>query len=410
MSKRPFLNKGSLWGVVIVCILGGWLAILATDKTLKVARYGLANPGGCSVNDWLSCDAVHATSYAVMLGIPVAWWGVLFYMWTFLAVGFSLLTKNRERASATLAAALFLSVGAVLFSFYKSYHLLKLQVLCILCVGMYLVNFVIPLLLAEALGLSFKKFAAFIIHYIKNVFGVTSRLEFSPQPVLYGALVTSLFSLGYIGIANYEQNRHAEKQQIERALQAYFEQDPVAIKIGSSAPVWGNPQAKITIVEYSDFECRACQVAAFHLRGVLFEYRNDVRLYYLNYPLDGSINDYVKPGIHENAGLAARASVCAQQQGVFWAYHDDLFRNQKKLNREFFLKLAEKQGCDVTSFAACMDAQTTIQKVRRDIDSAHAAKVQRTPSVFINGRSLPYWYNTKFLRRVIHEELKRLRK
>lgn len=404
VSKRPCVGKPALWGTLIFCALGGWLALLATDKTFKIARYGLTNPGGCSINDWISCDAVHATSYANLLGIPVAWWGFLFYLWIFWTIAFSLFSKDRNRATATVAAAVIMSSGALVFSLYKSFHLWKLEVLCPVCVGMYLVNFVILLLLAQALGLNFRKFANFIVDYVKSVFGRKSNLNFSPQPVLYSALVISLFSLGHIGITNYEKYSQTAGYNIERALQAHFQQDFITIEVDSGA-VWGNPQAEIIIVEFSDFECPACQVAAFQLRGVLFEYRNDVRYYYLHYPLDDSINDYVKHGRHANAGLAARASVCAQQQDDFWDYHDDLFRNQKGLNRKLFLKLAEKRGWDVTAFATCMNSETTIQRVRRDIKRASEAQVRGTPTLFINGRKLRYWRSTEFIRAVIHQEL-----
>jgi hypothetical protein len=198
---------------------------------------------------------------------------------------------------------------------------------------MYIVNFTILLLLVPALGISYRKIGNFLSNYLKRVFGRPSTIEFSPKPAIYAIFITWIFIFGYLGILQYE--KHLPKREalnIEQAVKEHFEQAAIDIEVDYGAAVTGNPQADITMVEFSDFECPACRVLAFHLRILLLEYRDEVQLYFMNYPLDASINDYSKRQIHKNAGLAARAGICAQHLGDFWDYQNEMFQNQKNIS------------------------------------------------------------------------------
>lgn len=95
-----------------------------------------------------------------------------------------------------------------------------------------------------------------------------------------------------------------------------FKLVPKTVDIGNS-PVKGNKNAKVTIVEFSDFECPFCTRAYSTMEQVLKDYKNDVKLVYKQYPLP--------PTMHPNAQKAAEASLCAGDQGKFWEYHDKLF-------------------------------------------------------------------------------------
>jgi protein-disulfide isomerase len=97
--------------------------------------------------------------------------------------------------------------------------------------------------------------------------------------------------------------------------------DPVkkTIVLGD-APIRGDSNAKITIVEYSDFQCPYCQAATPTINQILNEYKGKVKLAYKHLPLS----------IHKNAQKAAEASECAKEQGKFWEYHDLLFNTQQQ--------------------------------------------------------------------------------
>jgi thiol-disulfide isomerase/thioredoxin len=167
-----------------------------------------------------------------------------------------------------------------------------MQVLCPVCVGMYLINFAILFLLIKSLGLSFSNIGSFFGSYLKSIFGRKSTREFSHQPTVYAILITWIFIVGYMGVQYFEKNLpEQEAVNIEEALKEHFEQTPISIKLDSSAAFKGNPESGITLIGFSDFECPACRVLTSQITSVLLEYRNDVSFYFMNYPLDKSINE-----------------------------------------------------------------------------------------------------------------------
>lgn len=407
-KEKTALLKWPLWIIVLCSLAGGALGIYATGLAIEVASGELVEPTGCSVNEWISCEAVHVSSYATMFDLPVAWWGVLFYAWMLFAALFSVFAKDGERVRATLSASLILALGAVLFSVYKATHLYQLGVLCPVCVSMYLLNFLIVIFIIKSLQLPLSRVPQFLAQYVGSIFGKVSDLSFSPQPVLFLALVTSLFSLGYIGLKNYEEMGQQDAG-MQRAVEDHFRQKQLSLAIHPEAAVWGNPEAELSVIEFSDFECPGCRFSAFHLRNILFEYRDKVRLFFMNYPLDGSINPHVQRSIHPHAGLAARAGVCAQQFGDFWSFHDDLFRHQKELNRNLILELAAERNWNVIEFEKCVDAEDTIERVKRDIELGKQIGVRSTPTLYINGRLVKFWNSNDFVRAVVREEVKNLK-
>jgi protein-disulfide isomerase len=99
-----------------------------------------------------------------------------------------------------------------------------------------------------------------------------------------------------------------------------FNPVPKNVEIGNS-PVTGNANAKVTVIEYSDFECPFCIRAYPTVKQIMQAYPNDVKLSYKHFPLSN---------IHPKAQKAAEAAACAQEQGKFWEYHDKLFDSAPK--------------------------------------------------------------------------------
>ena len=98
----------------------------------------------------------------------------------------------------------------------------------------------------------------------------------------------------------------------------------------------GPADARITIVEFSDFQCPYCAAAATKINDLMKQYPNDVKLVFKQFPLD----------IHGQARLAAQASLAAHAQGKFWELHDRMFANFRRLNRESILLWAKEAGVD----------------------------------------------------------------
>lgn len=132
----------------------------------------------------------------------------------------------------------------------------------------------------------------------------------------------------------------------------------------------GAGDAKLTIYEYSDFECPFCGRAQPTVEQVLRAYPKEVRLEFRHYPLD----------IHPRAMPSALAGVCAEEQGKFWEMHDRMFARQSALSDDDLKRYAGEAGMDVAKFQICVSSDTAAQKVRKDMAEAAGAGVQATPT------------------------------
>jgi protein-disulfide isomerase len=144
-------------------------------------------------------------------------------------------------------------------------------------------------------------------------------------------------------------------------------------------PMIGSPDAKVTIVAFSDFECPYCSQAAPKMHDIVKAYPKDVKLYFLHYPLS----------FHKAAMPAAVAAHCANQQGKFWEMHDKMFANQQGLTEDLFKSTAKELGLDESKFVACLGDAATKDFVNKDMEQGNTAGVEGTPSVFINGKHYP---------------------
>ena len=161
----------------------------------------------------------------------------------------------------------------------------------------------------------------------------------------------------------------------------------------SKAPVRGEPMAKISIVEFSDFECPHCGAAHPILTRVLEEFAGKAYLAFKHFPLDS----------HKNAAPAARAAVAAQAQGKFWELADRLFEHQRELSPEKIRELAKEAGLDLAKFDAALASPDAQARVDADKKDGNAAGIQATPTLYVNGRL--YNGSMQALSKYLKEEL-----
>lgn len=139
-------------------------------------------------------------------------------------------------------------------------------------------------------------------------------------------------------------------------------------------PSRGSATAKVTIVEFGDFECEACKTLADTLEVVLKSYPDDVKLVWKNLPNE-SANEFATP--------AAIAAHCADRQGAFWAYYDLLFERQGYLSETQFVQIAQEIGLDLNTFQGCYESRDTLPIVKRDYEEGLALGLTSTPTLFV---------------------------
>lgn len=155
-------------------------------------------------------------------------------------------------------------------------------------------------------------------------------------------------------------------------------------------PMRGNPDADITIVEFSDFQCPYCSRASTTVEQVIEQYGDDVRLVYLQYPL----------GNHPWARPASIAALCAAQQdpAAFWTLHDNYFQNQPTITPDNVMAKSREflagTSVDAESWTSCTEDATSeahqqaLATLDRDMALAKEYGVSGTPGFFVNGRYL----------------------
>jgi protein-disulfide isomerase len=171
--------------------------------------------------------------------------------------------------------------------------------------------------------------------------------------------------------------------------------DPVNIPTGGS-PLIGPANARIKLVEFSDFQCPFCVLAAPQIHAVLKAYPNDVSLVFKQFPLD----------FHSQAGTAAAAALAAQKQGKFWEMHDSLFAQRGRLSGPVIRELARQLGLDMKRFDADLNSADIKKNVERDEDDGEKAGVMGTPTLFINGQRFNANLSMDAIKPVLDAELK----
>jgi len=156
-------------------------------------------------------------------------------------------------------------------------------------------------------------------------------------------------------------------------------------------PFKGNSDAKILVVEYSDFQCPACGAAYEPTKNIVNEFADKIRFEYRHFPLS----------YHIFAFKAAVAAEAAGDQGKFWGYHDKLYENQEHLLKEDLIKYAEELELDIEKFKATLESNEKDEIIIADSQEGQKAGVNATPTFFVNGKKV----SASGLRQAIIDEL-----
>jgi protein-disulfide isomerase len=169
------------------------------------------------------------------------------------------------------------------------------------------------------------------------------------------------------------------------------------VDVPDDSPARGPKAAKVTIVLWSDFQCPFCSRVVPTMKQIEDTYAKDARIVFRHQPLP----------FHNNAKIAAEASMAAHDQGKFWPMHDKLFANQQALDRASLERYAQELGLDVGKFKAALDSNKFAAKVERDSSEGMQVGANGTPTFFINGREFVGAQPFESFKSVIDEEIKK---
>jgi len=180
-----------------------------------------------------------------------------------------------------------------------------------------------------------------------------------------------------------------------------------AIKVDAiSLDDWvkGNRDAKIVLIEYSDFQCPACGFYFHLLKKLEEEFGENIAIVYRHFPLSS---------IHPNAKFAAYAAEAAGKQGKFWEMHDLIFINQsewsdKKNVYEIFIRYAQSLNLNIDQFKKDFSSKEIKQKIENSYKNALKLGLDSTPTFFLNGKKIANPRNYEDFKNLIIENINKI--
>jgi protein-disulfide isomerase/uncharacterized membrane protein len=399
MSKNPRLIANIktflLTGIV------GWIVSLYTLWHRAKVKTGLdLGQAFCNINSKVNCDSIALSSYSSIGPISISLLGMIFFTIVTILALRCLRTVNQGYMGDLTQKLLTLSsvVGIVSSIALAILSLKVIGTFCLVCGMIYL--------LCLSLFFINRKIQ-------KESFSLIKKEKISPQFIFVSILAIGaqyffqpLTESAARNALSISAGEDLAPEFLKQVISEFENGNSYEISLQNS-PTEGNPSAKVTIVEFSDFECPHCAENHKNLPAVAKSFGDQVRIVYKNFPLDTACNT---AGMHHNACLAAYASRCVYQKKGFEAFKEIqnyLFKNQKFFDKKSIQEKALSLGLVSNDFEACLDSNSIKNEIKNEIELGKSLGVEATPSLYVNGRFLKMGANPDVLRSVIKEILKK---
>ena len=160
-------------------------------------------------------------------------------------------------------------------------------------------------------------------------------------------------------------------------------------KVYESLPRIGNIDSKLIIVEFVDYNCGYCKKTLSTISKLLKNFDN-IQIVFVDYPI-----------LSESSEIAARASLAANEQNAYFAYHTILLNNTKSINKNNLYKIAKELSLDIEKFKKDISSEKIKNKIIKNIKFANSLKIRGTPTFIIGKQILPGAYNYEKLKEII---------
>jgi protein-disulfide isomerase/uncharacterized membrane protein len=394
------LRRGPLTALLGLLALGIVVATYMTVAHLELFHGAGSFKSICNFGAHLSCDAVNTSDQSEVRGVGIALFALPAYaMMAFLVQRARTSPPSPARVAAALAHVL--AWPAVAYSVYLLFVMVfQLHTLCLFCLTLDTVNVAAVVLTAVAAR---EKPGALLAAAWASLDGPGKRLTLIAGGL--GAVVLGLALAGHSHLrASLEEEARAAVLGPAGSAGAAAD-EPVTIDdilpqpgprklptkrweipISEDDASVGPKDAKVTIVQFADFQCGYCRKLEQAMAAIRKTYAAEARFVFKHYPMNPRCNPMVKNEKHKYACDAAAASECARRQGKFWPMHDLLYERQAHLERSTINANAAEIGLDTAAYAVCMEDATVWASIARDAGEGASVKVTGTPRTFINGR------------------------
>jgi len=373
--EKNFLNKKIV--IFIIALIG-----LCTTVKLAAIYYDAnfnpyALPSFCSVNDFIDCDGIARTTESQFFGVPLAYWGMLFYFFVIILL-FADKLKN-------IVIFKFLEVFknpmdyiAILgvFSFAISMLLLGLSLveikkLCVLCAFTYILNLLIGLFAIDY------KNGGLVKAFKQSVEDFKDAVK--KKVYLIALVVVALIASGFL---SYTSATNVFAPQIKRMKQRKELIEMLNMKATDyavSGNILGDKDAPIKVYVYTDYNCPFCGAfdAMFHKAAAELK---GFEVIHKHLPLDTECNKFLRQPLHEGSCLMARYAMAAQTQGKFWEIDTKFFDSHPATEAEI-LDIARELGLDTEKLQKEANSDETKAALEQEIKEAYAQNINGTPAM-----------------------------
>lgn len=368
------IDKRKLF-VQILAVIGFALSVKLAMiyYTANYDKYALAS--FCSINDFIDCDGAAKSTVSQFLGIPLAYWGMLFYLLTLFLTFVDKLKnikflKFLEVFKNPMAYITVIGTFAFLVSMsLAGISIWKIKKLCILCVVTYFIDFLIALIPPLNMKDYFQSFKTTFFDFIDGI-------KNYPKTFVV-LLLLSVSFLTYSEMTDCFIPHMKRAKEIKKFMQ--MRENPYRIK----GNLLGSENADVVVELYSDFGCPICYIHNIMLHKVVQQYKN-VKVIHYNMPFDKECNYEISVTMHPGGCYMAKAAIAAGKQGDYWGMSSLLYETHP-MNEEELVPLIEKLGLDKDKLLRDMDSNETDKKIQEDLNKSYELGLDATPTMFVNG-------------------------
>ncbi len=388
------MTRRNAIAILILSIVGFVTSMYLTNLHYLIFTGALEDFSFCGISREVSCETVSASPYAKWFGVPLAWIGVMLYLfWSVLAF-FSALKPEKNNQIITGIFLLTSAVAVALNIYLGQLMFFTIGSLCLLCLLTYLLNIMVLLLSLKMAKGAMREVSIAAVQAMIPLSGGTR----------YGFILILILILaaGVLGQVRMQQGIEAASQFNEAGFR-HFQDNFSRVNVDTASdPFLGAEDAKLTIVEFSNFECPHCRKAHFTLQTMLPSYQDRVKLVFKNLPFE----------FNHSATALAQLGEAAHKQGKFWPLHDLIFSRQQDfakapLSRDELLQLARDAGLDMARLEKDFDSMEISKAVQMDVNEASRLSIDGTPVFFFNGLLLRGMPKPAIFKQVIELELER---
>jgi protein-disulfide isomerase/uncharacterized membrane protein len=375
-------SKSKKISLFVIAILGFLISIKLFLIYLDVNYNPYALASFCSINEIVDCDGVEKSMLSHIFGIPFACWGMFLYSVVILFIFVDKLKKIKilrflevfKNPQMYIAALGYIALTLSLILAITAY--IQIKKICLLCGLTYLVDLALGLVATEFKdGGILKVFKTSIDDLIDGV-----KI---PKYGISLAICVSIF-VGFLFYTNstYVFVPHLKMKRDVKKFEKLVNNNPYKIK----GNVFGDENAKITILLFTDYECPICQINNVMLNKAVKDVKG-LKIEHKNFPLDIKCNDKLSVPFHEHACLYAKYAVAAEKQGKWGEMNDFLFKSTPNKEKTI-LKNAQKMGFDVEKLKTDAHSVETLKQIKKDLNLGFENEISGTPAMIINGKKI----------------------